>query len=150
VRFVRERLAAEAAEIELAAALGRHGHPKDARAEWERILRDLFRRMVKNRRALKLIDRCAVDHPDLAAVWFGEGRWGQVALLKAYLDRRVAERAMREMPNTELAARTVLETIALWAIHMLWDPSPRPFGDEVAEDVVVDMLVHAYCKESRR
>jgi AcrR family transcriptional regulator len=149
VQFIRERLAAEGADLKLVAAVGRRGAP-DARAEWERIVRDLYRRMAKNRRALKLVDRCAVDHPDLAAVWFGEGREGQVTLLTAYLERRVAEGVMRPMPNVVLAARMALESIALWAIHMPWDPSPRPFADNEAEDGVVDMLVHAYCKESRR
>ncbi len=72
------------------------------------------------------------------------GRWGQVALLAAYLERRIAEGSLRAVPSVPLAARMVLETIATWAIHMPWDPSPRPFADADVEDAVVDMLVHAY------
>jgi AcrR family transcriptional regulator len=150
VQFVRERLVAEVAHLELAAAVARRRPPESARAEFENIVRDLYRRMAKNRRALKLVDRCAVDHPELAAVWFNEGREGQVTLLTSYLEQRAADGSMRVVPKVALAARMALECIALWAIHMPWDPSPHPLAEDQAEDAVVDLLVHAYCKESRR
>lgn len=114
------------------------------------MVRDLYRRMHRNRRALKLVDRCALDHPELGAVWFEEGRWGQVALLGAYLERRIAEGRLRAVPSVPIAARAVLETLATWAIHMPWDPSPRPFAEPDAEQAVVDLLVHAFAKERRR
>jgi len=150
VRYVGERLTDEARELALVAALSR---PKGARVkadEFDIVLRDLFRRMSRNRRALKLVDRCAIDHPELAAVWFEEGRYGQVALLATYLEKRIAEGRMRPVSNVSLTARMVLETIALWAIHMPWDPSPRPFADDEVENSVVDMLVHAHVKERAR
>jgi AcrR family transcriptional regulator len=150
VSYIRERLLTEARELELVATLARPAVSADGSAEFGRIVRDLYRRMARNRRALKLVDRCAVDHPELAAVWFEEGRWGQVALLGDYLERRIAEGHLRAVPNVPIAARTVLETIALWAIHMPWDPSPRPFVEADVENAVVDMLVHAHMKESPR
>ena len=73
-----------------------------------------------------------------------------MALLAAYLERRVAERKMRPIPDLQLAARMLLETVALWAIHMPWDPAPRAFADDEVENAVVDMLVHAYAKEKLR
>ncbi len=99
-------------------------------------------------RGWRLVDRCAVDHPELAAGWFEEGRWGQVALIGGFLERRIADGRLRAVPSVPIAARTVLETIALWAIHMPWDPSPRRFAEADVEDAVVDMLVHAFAKES--
>jgi AcrR family transcriptional regulator len=150
VAYIRERLAAETRELALAAALTRRPASKDGAAELERIVRDLYRRMARNRRALKLVDRCALDHPELAAVWFEEGRWGQVALLCSYLEQRMAKGHLRAVPSVPIAARMVLETIAFWAIHMPWDPSPRPFADADVENAVVDMLVHAYAKETSR
>jgi len=150
VRYIGERLTEEARELALVAALSR---PKGARVkanEFDIVLRDLFRRMSRNRRALKLVDRCAIDHPELASVWFEEGRYGQVALLATYFEKRIAEGRMRPVSNVSLTARMVLETIALWAIHMPWDPSPRPFADDEVENSVVDMLVHAHVKERPR
>jgi AcrR family transcriptional regulator len=148
VQYIQNRLHEEARDLELTRVLAA---PKGTRAsadEFDRILRDLYRRMSRNRRALKLIDRCAVDHPELATVWFEQGRYGQVALLAAYLEKRRSIGKIRTVPNVQLAARMLLETIALWAIHMPWDPSPRPFPEHDVENSVVDMLVHAYTKES--
>lgn len=150
VQYIQARLLNEARELEVVRALSR---PKGTRAKPDElacIVGDLYRRMWRNRRALKLIDRCAVDHPGLAAVWFEQGRYGQVALLATYLEKCVAAGRLRPIPNVQLAARMVLETVALWAIHMPWDASPRPFADDEVENAVVDLLVHAYAKEKTR
>ena len=150
VQFVSQRLMEEASELELVVALSR---PKAARAkadDFPRIVRDLYRRMSRNRNALKLVDRCAIDHPELAAVWFDHGRYAQVSLLATYLEKGIAQGRLRAVPNVQLAARMALETIALWAIHMPWDASPRPFTAEEVEEAVVDMLVHAHKKERSR
>lgn len=89
-------------------------------------MRDLYRRMSRNRRALKL-DRCAIDHPELASVWFEQGRYGQVALLATYLEKRIDQGTLRPIANVELAARMVLETIALSE----GDNTPTRFRDPV-------------------
>jgi hypothetical protein len=143
-------LVQEAGELELARVLSLpKGEPVRA-DEFERVVRDLYRRMSRNRRAAKLVDRCAVDFPELASIWFEQGRWGQVALLAHYLEKRAAEGFLRAVPNVQLAARMVLETVALWAIHMPWDASPRPFADDEVENSVADMLLHAFTKEKIR
>jgi AcrR family transcriptional regulator len=147
VQFIQRRLMEEASQLELVAVLSR---PKGTCApadEFESIVRDLYRRVSRNRYALKLVDRCAVDHPELAAVWFEQGRYGQVALLATYLGQRIAEGRLRAVPNVQLAARMVLETVALWAIHMPWDAAPRAFAEDEVENAVVDLLVHAHLKE---
>jgi len=150
VAFVRERLTSEARELALVRALGSRTAPRDGAADLAEVVRDLYRRMHRNRRALKLVDRCALDHPELGAVWFEEGRWVQVALLGEYLERRIAEGRLRVVPSVPFAARAILETIATWAIHMPWDPSPRPLAEAETEDVLVDLIVHAFAKERRR
>lgn len=147
VGYIRARLLAEAGDLEVVAALARPARSRERPDSLDRVVRDLYRRMVRNRRALKLVDRCAADHPELAAIWFDEGRWGQVALLERYLERGIASGYLRTVANVPIAARMMLETIALWAIHMPWDPSPRRFADADVENAVVDMLVHAYRKE---
>src|SRR5688572_9109236 len=95
LQYIQKRLMEEAGQLELVRALSR---PKDAPApegEFASIVLDFYRRMAKNRRALKLVDRCAIDHPGLAAVWFEQGRYGQVALLATYLEQRGAGACMR-------------------------------------------------------
>lgn len=145
--YVRERLSQEVGDLELVRVLSRPRDCAPQEGEFELIMRDLFRRMSRNRRALKLIDRCAIDHPELARVWFEQGRYGQVALLASYLETMGSAGHVRVLSNVQLAARMVLETIALWAIHMPWDPAPQTLIDDEVESAVVDMLVHAYLKE---
>ena len=147
VQYVQKRLLEEARELTLVQVMSR---PKGARVkadEFEHVVRDLYRRMSRNRRALKLVDRCAIDHPELAAVWFEQGRYNQVERLATYIEKRARDNKMRRVPNVQLAARMLLETIALWAIHMPWDASPRPYADDEVENALADMLVHAYAKE---
>jgi AcrR family transcriptional regulator len=148
--FIGARLLQEANDLELARALAR---PSGARAkphELEFIVRDLYQRMFRNRRALKLVDRCAIDHPELASLWYEQGRGAQLGMLASYLEARAKSGALRRIADPELAARLMLETIALWAIHMPWDPSPNTYDEAAVERAVVDLLVHAYCKEKNR
>jgi AcrR family transcriptional regulator len=150
LQYIQARLLEEAREFELVQALSRPKGERAKPAEFEGILRDLYRRMSRNRRALKLIDRCAIDHPDLASVWFEQGRYSQVGLLATYFEKRIAAGKLRPVSNVQLAARMVLETVALWAIHMPWDEAPRPFANDEVESAVVDLLAHAFMKEKAR
>jgi AcrR family transcriptional regulator len=150
VQYIQSRLSEEAHELALVQALARAKGTRAKPDEFASVVRDLYRRMSRSRRALKLIDRCAIDHPELATVWFEQGRYGQVELLATYLEKQVARGKVRPIANVQLAARMVLETIALWAIHMPWDAAPRSFADDDVEHAVVDMLVHAYTQEKNR
>jgi len=143
---VRARLAAEAQDLELVAALGRK-KPRDAAAELAGIVRDLYLRMERNRRSIKLVDRCALDQRELAAVWFDEGRWMHHAALVQYLEQRSAQGLLRSMPSTAVAARMVLETIAFWAVHRHWDPSPQQVSEDDVQTTIVELILHAFIEE---
>ena len=144
--WLRERIAREAHDLELTAALERP-RVRNARQELTAVLRDLYDRMERNRRAIKLVDRCALDQQDLAIVWFGQGRWAQHAALTQYLDRLVTKGHLRKVTDTAIAARVLLETVAFWAVHRHWDPSPRPIAESAVQTTVIDMLVRSLEKE---
>jgi len=145
--YVRERLATESRELVLVRALGRRCRGSAA-AELAGIARDLYRRMTRSRKSLKLVDRCAVDHPSLAAAWFDRGRWAQHAALSCYLDRRIPAGALRPVTSVAIAARFVLETIAFWAVHRHWDPAPQPLVEDEVEPTLVELVLHGLVKES--
>jgi AcrR family transcriptional regulator len=146
VASVQARLLKEVGDLELLAALTRAA-PSDARSELRGIISDLYTRMSRNRFGIKLVDRCAKDQPELAAVWFGQGRSGQNVALAQYLELRAAKGLLRSVPNTQIAARTVLETIAFWAVHRHWDPSPQPVDEASVQAAVVDQLLHGLIRE---
>jgi AcrR family transcriptional regulator len=140
--WLRARITAEAQQLELLSALARKG-TRDVPRELSSILLDLYERMQRNRRGIKLVDRCALDQPELATVWFGEGRWAQHALLVEYLDRCAAKKKLRRVPSTAVAARQLLETLAFWAVHRHWDPSPQPVTEAHVKATVIAMLVRS-------
>jgi AcrR family transcriptional regulator len=146
VASVQARLLKEVGDLELLAALTREA-PRDAVAELRTIISDLYTRMGRNRFGIKLVDRCAKDRPELAAVWFGQGRSGQNLALAQYLELRAAKGLLRRLPNTQIAARTVLETIAFWAVHRHWDPSPQAVDEVSVQAAVVDQLLHGLIRE---
>jgi AcrR family transcriptional regulator len=123
--LVAERLHREATQLRLVRALSEPATGPDA-DELSEIVVDLYRRLARHRVSIKLVDRCAAELPELAEVWFGQGRAGQVAALTEYLRRR----NLRLPGPAPLIARTIVETCVLWAVHLHWDPA----GDQPPAD----------------
>jgi AcrR family transcriptional regulator len=146
VGLLEERIAEEADGLLLLEAL-QVAECRNLGAELREVLVDLYRRAGRNRFAIKLADRCSSEYPDLAGVWFGRGRWAQHELLMQYMHARIEAGSMRPLPSVPIAARTVLETIAFWAVHRHWDPSPQTIDEGSAQDAIVDLLVHSLIPE---
>lgn len=148
VDYVRGRIASEAETMVLVRVAGGGLVIDDAAEELAAILSDLYRLLARNKLALKLVDRCAADYPDLAAVWFGEGRWAQHQLLTEILEARAREGRLRRLEFPAVVARTLIETLAFWAMHRHFDPSPQDVDDAGAERAVIDLLVHGLLEVS--
>ena len=142
LQWVKHRLAEHPASPTLLVALRRHGGDWDS-TELARILGELYEAMARRRTGIKLVDRCAVESPALAKVWFTQGREALLAQLTQYLERGVRQGRLRPVPDPIVAARLIIETLVFWAVHRHWDPSPQPFDPRVAQDTVVQMLVGA-------
>ncbi|BDX31579.1 TetR family transcriptional regulator [Mycobacterium antarcticum] len=126
--LVAGRLTAEVAETSLARTLldplPAGATPAECRAELAGIVIDLYTRLARHRIAIKLIDRCAPELPDLAEVWFGAGRDAQISGIEAYLGRGVRADTMNLPGPVPVVARTIVELCALWAVHFHFDPAP--------------------------
>jgi AcrR family transcriptional regulator len=71
------RLAAELPDLALTRALettSRPATPAEAASELSHILVDLYQRLARHRVAIKLVDRCAAELPELGSVWQDSGR----------------------------------------------------------------------------
>lgn len=146
LKYVRERLAKNQVPAALTAALGR-SRVRDPRAELEEIVRELYDALAHNRRGIKLLDRAALDYPELAALWFQGARGGLVGLLGQYLEDRSRRKLLRPVPDAAVAARLLIETVVFWAVHRHWDPHPQRVDESVAEETVVRFIVGALAKE---
>jgi AcrR family transcriptional regulator len=100
-------------------------------AEIERITIELHRLMRSRRTAVMVLDRCAGEIPELAAVWFGDGRYAMVDLWSDYLELRSS--LVTADVDRAILARTIVETVTTWAIKMPWDQAPRPYPDDTAD-----------------
>ena len=136
---LKENLAAEAVPPQLAAALERE-RVDDPRAELDGVLRELYLLNERNRRSIKLLDRCH-DHPELQGLWQQVGREGSRLAMRRYLELRVAGGQLRDVPSPQLAARIVIETVATWAIHIHWDRAPEAFDPDEARENAIDFLI---------
>lgn len=146
LEMVRKRVADEATLPALAAALTLH-RVTDVRAELDAIVREVYDTLARNRIGIKLLDRCSLDHPNLAAVWFTSGRRGTLALVERYLEDRIRRGRIPRVVDVALTARMALETLAFWAVHRHWDPSPQPIDETSARDAVVEFLSRALLGE---
>jgi AcrR family transcriptional regulator len=146
VRYVRERLAQAQVPPTLAQALSRD-RVANVRAELEAIVREVYDLLASNRRGIKLLDRSARDHPELAALWFDGARGGLVTLLSKYLEDRTRRKLLRPLPDPTVTARLLIETTVFWAVHRHWDSHPQPVEEAVARETVVRFIVSALAKE---
>jgi len=145
LRKLRARLLRDGQLPVLQAAVARRA-PADTRAEVDAIVRELLGLLSAHRVAIKLLDRCAAEFPDLARLWTEGGRGGVMALLESYLRQRSAQRRIAPVVDPVLAARITLEIAAHWAVHRHWDPAPDPrFADDAAvEKGVVELVTRAW------
>jgi len=127
VELVAGRLAAEVPDLALTKALGRRRLPRtpvEAAAELSGIIVDLYERLSRNRVAIKLVDRCAAELPELGKVWSDTGRGDQMSGMEAYLDSRQRAGLLTVPGPVDLVARTTVELCVLWGVHCCFDPAP--------------------------
>lgn len=134
-----ELLALVTGRLTEVAELALHGvadaEPGSPEAEIELIVTDLMSRLTRHRRAIKLVDRCAPEIPELAELWFGTGRSQLVGELRDYLVLRAEQGLLKPVPDPALwdvLARTIVESCVLWAVHLPWDPAPTAFRSAAA------------------
>jgi AcrR family transcriptional regulator len=147
LRYVRERLASGGRLPALNAALQRQRSP-DARSELRNVCEEIYDVLARNRHGIVLIDRSARDQPKLAALWFEGSRGGLVGVLAQYLRRRTAQRALRDVPDVDAAARLIVETLAFWAVHRHGDSHPQAISEDVARATAITFVVNALGKDA--
>ena len=142
IAYVRDVLAANRDIPALRAAL-RRSRVRDVRAELEAIVGELYDVLARHRCGIKLIDRSAVDHPELGALWFEGARGGMREALADYLEARIRRGLLRPVADVAITARMLLETVVFWAVHRHWDAHPQPVDEPLARASVIQFIVDA-------
>lgn len=146
---VRERLTAAMHLPRLEAAL-RGPIPRDTAAEFADIVRELYAMVSRYRLGIRLLERSALDWPELAEVLYGDTRARLFASLEEYVRSRIAAGGFRPVPDVPSAARLINESVAWFAMHRFGDPHSADLDDRLAAETVVDTLVHAFTKPAPR
>jgi AcrR family transcriptional regulator len=110
--LVRER--ARFPRLEEAAALP---DVEDAAAELEGVVLEIYDWLARYWRGIRMVEKCALEWPELSTYFYRELRRGGLVLLEHYLDGRAREGRLRAMPDAAIAARIVLETVSFFAMH---------------------------------
>lgn len=147
--LVASRLDAELPDLALTRALARPEPPTTstlALEELSEVVVDLYRRLARHRVAIKLVDRCASELPELAEVWFHTGRGAQMSGMLAYLQQRRQAGLLEIAGSIEVASRTTIELCVLWAVHCHFEPTSvadAPFDDDTIATTLAAMVARS-------
>ncbi len=115
----------------------------DPAAELTAILRETFALESQTRQAADMIERSARELPELAELLNTGLRRPVLDALTAYLAGRAETGLLRRTPDAAATASLVLETLDWFARRRFSDPYGSAISAEMAEETVVDLLVHA-------
>jgi len=116
----------------------------DIDREFREVVDELYSVIEDHHALLALIERSALDLPELESMYFGKARPGQVDQLEHYLERRRQAGLLRPFPDDSTATHFIVETVAWFAWHRRNDPSPPDIGDGEARTSVLYLLAAAF------
>ncbi|MEY2430936.1 MAG: hypothetical protein QOC92_661 [Acidimicrobiaceae bacterium] len=140
-KYCIQALARTARLAELNAALDRE-KADDIGEEVESIVRELFGMIARSRKLIRLVERSAIDLPELRTGFYVKGRRPFLNKIESYLDARIESGQLREVPDAAVTARFIVESVSWFANHRHGDQDSSYIDDDRAEQVCVDMLVH--------
>ncbi len=139
---IAERFRTVGAIPNLIAALG-EPRANDPRRELEAIVHEYYAVIARTASATRIIERSALDVPELAHLFYGRMRGGMLARLTRLIESRIEAGQYRRVPDPPAAARLIIETVNWFARNRHGDPGPERISDEAAEETVVDFIVNA-------
>jgi AcrR family transcriptional regulator len=117
--------------------------PRDVRAELAAIVAEHYDGVYDCRRLLRLIEKCAIDWPELAEAFFDRTRKNHVQRLGAYIARRSQTGQFVKVPDPDVAARFLIETCAWFANHRYGDHDGAAIPEAVARATVVELVTNS-------
>jgi AcrR family transcriptional regulator len=140
IQAVARRAFKEIAYVPALQAASKTDAPADVRAEVAAIVSEHYERLHRYRRFVRLTERSALDWPEMAERYYARGRQPHVRKLGAYIEARVASGYFAPVPDPDIAARFVIETIAWFANHRYGDHDGAQIPDDLAHATVVQLV----------
>jgi AcrR family transcriptional regulator len=92
---------------------------------------------------LAVIERCALDLPELDAFYFGQARSGFFARLTEYVEMRAAGGYLRATPDAAVTARVIIESVTWFAWKRRQGRDAHTYDDELVRRSVLDFVCAA-------
>ena len=119
----------------------------DIVAEVQGIVSELYGWLHRYRRAVKLIERCAGDWPEVVQVFERRFWRGGVRRVADYLSRRMREGVIPQREDPSAAAYLLIESLAWMAVHRHWNSEGaellEPSSAATAQQLLVTALTRA-------
>ena len=141
------QIAARLQLTRLDAALLRDEPEGSARGELTAVLEELYDLLAATREPAAVIERSAMDSPELFSLFFMKVRRSVFARVAAWIGARADSGHFRAYPDADAAARVVVETVAVFARRRHKDPDPQNADEATVRRTVVDMLVRGLVHE---
>jgi AcrR family transcriptional regulator len=133
----------------LRAALGQD-RPDDVAAELRGIVEERYEIQERYWPVLAVIERCAVELPQLEEFYYGRTRVGYFGRLAAYVDKRTNAGYFRPMPDSTVAARVVSEMISWFAWHRREGRDAHMYDDDAVRKTVMEFICAALLLDDER
>jgi len=139
---IAERFRKDAGIPALSAALKRP-RAEDPSAELEAIVREFYANVRRTAFVTTMLERSALDLPELAELFYGRMRGGFVSRLASLIESRMETGQFRRVRHPAVAARLIIETVTWFARNRRGDPASQDITDEAAEETTVELLVNS-------
>jgi AcrR family transcriptional regulator len=114
------------------------------------VIDELYGFVAGSRLVLSLTESLVLDYPELNALYVEDSKSRLTGRLVAFLGSRVASGGLRPVPDTEIAARFIIESVAWFAWRRKDDPGAADIDDEQARRSVTELLLAAFIPDDRR
>jgi AcrR family transcriptional regulator len=125
----------------LDAALARR-RPADPDRELESVVRELFLRTEESREGATILERSALDVPELYHLFFEQVRRGLFDRMTRYVAARMRDGDFHK-GDPVVAARFIIETVTFFARHRHLDPEPQKLDDETVRNSIVALVTRS-------
>lgn len=137
------RLAAVGDTPRLDAALATEQPSTRVRAELQGILTERYDVVAQHWRLLAVVERSALDLPELFDLYFRAGRRHLTGKLATYLERRMISGQLQRTADVHVTARFIEESLTWFAWHRHGDPDSNDITEEAARSTAIDMNMNA-------
>jgi AcrR family transcriptional regulator len=148
LELLRNWIRVQAAFPVFRAALKR-GPGEDPAAELGDIIDEFYSFVQRARLVLSLMDSLVIDYPEFNELFVNQSKQSHIAGLAAFLSSRASSVGLRPVPDPEIAALFIVESVAWFAMHRKDDPSAAAIDDERARSSVRELLLSTFVPDSR-